>query len=141
MKRIIWLSANNPRQMLKTTQTILTDSFSPSPNKSHTGRNTAKQGSNLAVQLKNGFDRNSYRPFTVFYRSEIATNAQHRANGFGGYFLVFPQQIAHRATHGETGLLFSIVPAFGDIFELYLSSCSADIVDSLSAHIFQLFIR
>ena len=58
--------------------------FSSFRNKSHTGRHAAKQGANLAVQLKNGFDRNSYRRFTVLYRSEIATNAQHRANGFGG---------------------------------------------------------
>ena len=64
-------------------RTVLMGTFSSFRNKSHTGRHAAKQGANLAVQLKNGFDRNSYRRFTVLYRSEIATNAQHRANGFG----------------------------------------------------------
>ena len=76
--------AHKPRQTLNTARTVLMGTFSSFRNKSHTGRHAAKQGANLAVQLKNGFDRNSYRRFTVLYRSEIATNAQHRANGFGG---------------------------------------------------------
>jgi len=35
---------------------------------------------------------------------QIVTNAQHRANNPAGHTLVFAQQIAHRAIHGETGL-------------------------------------
>ena len=56
-----------------------------------------------AQHRANGFDRYSCRRFTVLCRSQTATNNQHRTNGFVGYFLVFSQQIAHRAKYGETG--------------------------------------
>ena len=42
----------------------------------------------------------------VLYLAQTATNTQHRANSFDGFYLVFSQQIAHRATHGEIGLKF-----------------------------------
>ncbi len=88
--------AHKPRQTPNTARTVLTGTFSSFRNKSHTGRHAAKQGANLAVQLKNGFYRNSYRRFTVLYRSKIATNIQRRVNSFIVYFLTFSQQIAHR---------------------------------------------
>ena len=44
--------------------------------------------------------------------SQTATNAQHRANNPGGHTPVLPQQIAHRATHGETGCFLLAVPFF-----------------------------
>ena len=74
--------AHKPRQTPNIARTVLTGTFSSFRNKPHTGRYTAKQGANLAVQLKNGFDRNFYRRFTGLYCSQTATNAQHRANGF-----------------------------------------------------------
>ena len=36
--------------------------------------------------------------------------------------------------------VFPVIPTFSDIFEPYLSSCSVDVVDCFSAHIFQLVV-
>ena len=33
-----------------------------------------------------------------------------------GYLLYFPQQIAHKATHGETGLKYLYLPHWNSIF-------------------------
>ena len=55
---------------------------------------------------KYGYD--CYRPVKTGCRSQTATNAQHRANKLIGYLPYFSQQVAHRAIHGETGVLTSL---------------------------------
>ena len=87
---------------------------------------------------KYGYDR--CRPVKTGCLSQIATNVQHRANKLVGYFPYFPQQIAHRATHGETGLLIFVVPTFSNVLQLDSAARSADVIDGLSAHIFQFII-
>ena len=87
--------------------------------------------------------RKSFHSFLSNYQKRLLHKSRQTLNTtrtvFNGYFLVFSQQIAHRATHGETTGLLLVVPTFGDIFELYFPSCTADVVDSLSAHILQFF--
>ena len=39
------------------------------------------------------------RTFTVLYRSQTATNAQHRANGFDGYFFSSFRNKSHTGRH------------------------------------------
>ena len=56
---------------------------------------------NFAIDLENSLIDLQISDFNS--ASQTAKNARHGAKGFVGYFPDFPQQIAHRATHGETG--------------------------------------
>ena len=70
--------------------------------------------------------RKSFHSFLSNYQKRLLHKSRQTLNTtrtvFNGYFLVFSQQIAHRATHGETTGLLLVVPTFGDIFELYFYS-------------------
>ena len=54
------------------------------------------------VSVTGKYGYNHLRPVKTGCCSRIATKAQRRANNPVGYTPVFPQQTAHRATHGDT---------------------------------------